>query len=79
MIENVLVFNNACWAIGELGHKVPKTVKDADCLLTVVNLIGEILELDMIGKRMMQQNQALMNHFQKTVAIALGRLCILDA
>jgi hypothetical protein len=63
MIENVLVFNNACWAIGELGHKVPETVKDAGCLLSVVNLIGEILELDIIGKRMMQQNQTLMNHF----------------
>ena len=56
MIENVLVFNNACWAIGELGQKVPKTVKDAGCLLSVVNLIGEILELDMIGKKMMQRN-----------------------
>ena len=23
IMENVLVFNNACWAIGEIGHKIP--------------------------------------------------------
>ena len=77
IMENVLVFNNACWAIGEIGYKVPKALMEAT-LIGVVKAIGEMLDQDMIAKKTMQ-NEDLINHFQKTVAIALGRLCILDA
>jgi hypothetical protein len=51
IVENLLVFNNACWTIGEIGQKSPKIVKDSAYLVQVVKTIGEILDQDMIIKK----------------------------
>ena len=77
-VEEVLVINNACWIIGEVAQKVPEAIEKGERLMMTVKMIGEMMENDTLV-RSMKINKELMSHLSKTVAIALGRLCIIDA
>lgn len=60
LIENALIFNNACWMIGEVGQRIPQAIK-GDVLISVVKIIGDMLDQNIQGK--LSENPDLGNHF----------------
>lgn len=87
--DRILVVNNAAWCIGEITQKMRVKGKSGGCkalemlveggqMVRIVNAFGEILNQD-IMEQLSQKDKVLLSHFAKTVAITLGRLCLVDA
>jgi len=72
---SVLVWNNACWTIGEIAMKIPDRAHPL--LNEIVNSFADILSGGVL-EQLSEKNKELVAHFAKTVAITLGRLCQID-
>lgn len=73
--DKILVCNNSAWTIGEIARRVPEQARQY--LNEIVESFAEILSVGVL-EELSEKNKDLMAHFSKTVAITLGRLCLID-
>jgi transportin-1 len=74
-IERFWIYNNACCTIGEISGRIPQQVHPY--AIEIVECFAQILGVGVL-ESLSEEHKEFREHFSKSVAISLGRVCLID-